>query len=626
MKNILFYKPNNHLSFYFISRFLYDTKKSEKEVKIYIVLEDNLKKKISDVWKENIELYDLNHYYLESYKNLILINENDLNEEEVMENVEKNIDIIFYILDENVDVQSEVLDKLYMKDLKILNKINKTTYYGVPNYYYKENSNLNTYYVKTIKKYINKNKKNKIFYMNDYLGEYKRGIINKNSNIQYFFNYIKEVYLQKRYNELFDYLYLDDLESLYELFVFIYENKIKIKKKEFIFNNSGKINLYDESFMNTLQINDLTHSYQNLNKYLKNYHESLYLMHKNKKIQKINYNQDIHILYYLLKNDYHSNEKLLISPSLNILSGIAAFISLNIIFVLSILIILYLIYFRKAYNKYIILTIGIILLKSPLLIKKTSEFLKDILSSLFKYFSGKVIFDKESDIEKDKKYIYVWNPHHYVPLGSFLSIISDDFNNVMKDKNKLVNVCHEFLAYFPYVSQFLDIFNFKACSKYNIQNELNKNNSIGIWLGGRTEMFHVKENMDILLINKRKGLFEMSIKNQTPIIPTFTFGDNQNYLSELIEVNLYILKHPFVVPSLKGLYDEFIKIINIFRKKPEYLTIIGNPINPPIIKENEEISEKMIDEYREKYIKELKRIYEKYKNMRYSYPKKLNII
>ncbi len=626
IKNILFYKPNNQLTYYFISRFLYENK--EKDIKIYVVLENDLLKKTGELWKDKIESYDLNHYYIDSYKNLLLINEEDLKEKEVIENIKLNIKTIFYVLNENIDNQLDIKNykKKFMKDIKILNKLKITIFCGIPNNYYVQNTKLNDFYKNYIKKYILKNIKNRIFYLNDYVGENKRGIINKKENIQLYFNYIKEVYLNKKYNNDFDYLYLDDMESLYELFVMIYEGKIKIEKQEFIFNNIGKIELYDKTFTNDLKIENLTQPYSLLKNYLKDYHESLYIMHKNEDIDKIIYDEKIDFKNFLLKTDYHSNEKLIPSLELNLFSGLLAFISLNLIFIISLLIILYLIYFRKAYNKYILLTIILIILKSPLLIEKTGEFIKNLLTSLFKYFSGKVIFEDETRIKNDEKYIYIWNPHHYVPLGSFLSIVSDEFKNIMNKKKNIVNVCHEFLVYFPYISHFLDYLNFKACSKNNIQNELNKNNSIGLWLGGRTEMFYVEENKDIIYLNQRRGIFEMSIKNKVSLIPTFTFGDNQNYTSELIETNLYFLKHPFVLPTWKGLYDELKKMIQIFRKKPEYLTIIGNPIIPPELKENEEITDKMIEEYRNKYIKELKKIYEKYKNMRYSVPKKLNII
>ncbi len=633
MKNILFYKPNNHLTYYFISRFLYENK--DKDIKVYVVLENNLLKKISDIWKNNIDLYDLNHYYLQSYKNLLLINEDDLKEPEVIKNIKQNIYINFYIMDEEIDNHLDIKNykKRFLKDLKILKKINIQTFYGIPNKYNIENTSLNNFYKKYIKKYVLLNKKNKIFYVNDYLGEYKRGIVNKKEYIQLYFNYIKEVYLNKKYNQEFEYLYLDDLESLYDLFILIYNNRIIIEKDEFVFNNVGKISLYDITFTNNLNIENLTNSYNPLKKYLKEYHESLYIIHKNENIEKISYEEDININNYLLKNDYHSNEKLIPSKSLNLLSGLLAFLFLNIIFFLLLFIILYLIYFRKAYNKYILFTIILIIMKSPLLIEKTATFIKTLLSSLYEYFSGKVIFDNEKELEKDSKYIFVWNPHHYIPLGSGLSIMSNEFTNIINNKKNLKGkikvVCHELLVYFPFVSHFLDFMEVQACSKNNIQKELEKDNSIGIWLGGRSEMFTIQENMDIIYLKERKGIFEMSIKNKTPIVPTFTFGDNQSYVSELIETNFYVLKHPFVLPTFKGLYQEFCKIIQIFRKKPEYLTVIGNPVYPPDLNELDqrlEITEEIINEYRDKYTKELKRIYEKYKNMRYSIPKKLNII
>ncbi len=645
--NILFYKPSNHLTFYFISRLIFENNNNNQL--IYVILENIQFKKISDTWKEYIDKYDLNHFYFYGSKNLVLINENDFNSKDIKNNILKDIKTIYYILNENVDLiltenNNNNNKSLFINEvLKKYKKINIIC--GVPSIYCTQNTDINKYYLDNIYPILisKAHKNNKIFYYSLYLGESKRGILNDNSINKSFFNLIKEFYLFKKYNDEFDFLYLDDLESIYLLFKDYFINNLLINKnkkkknknkQEYIFNNHGSYKFYEKEFTNDLLSNQLFMSsygaslISNFKNYQQKYHDTLYLLHKNKNIIKIDYKTNIDVYPFLLKHDYYSSDKLLSNKPLNLLSGLIAFISLNVIFIIILLTLVYIIYFRNKflnYQKYIILTILIIFFKIPSIFNKIGSLLKESLSSVFEYFSGNIIYDNNT-IDNNKKYIFTWNPHHIIPLGSFLSILSNQFKE--KYSKNIINVCHEFLIYFPFSSIVLDFLGFKACTKNNIENELIKNNSVGLWIGGRTEMFKIEENRDILYITKRRGIFELAIKYQTSLIPTFTFGDNNTYLTEIFEDDLYILKHKFVFPTFRSVYKEFIKFIQIFRKKPEYLTVIGEPIEPPFydINSNESISDELIEEYKNKYIKSLLYLYEKYKNYRYNINKKLVIL
>lgn len=645
--NLLFFKPANHLAYYFISRFIYEKNSNEANYPtIYVVLKHVQFKKINIVWKERIDEYDLNHYYFYGSKGLVLIDENDFKRKKVKNHILKNVKQIHYILNDDVsvipcecggnDVSSDIhsLNRLIGKK----NKKNIKIIFGVPSIYRTKNTILNDYFENNIR-----HSSGIIYYYNPYLGESKRGILNNHSKIKLFFHLIKEFYLFKKYTDEYNFLCLDSLESIYSLFKehFIL-NIDSCPGNEFLFNNRGSLSLYCKDFTDDLDTTKLSLDYSDLLTFQKHYHDTLYSLHCTHNIIKIDYKTNIDITPFIIRHDYHSNNKLMPAKSLNLFSGIVAFISLNIIIILSILIVIYIFYFKrgvgfgfgfngrlKEYQNYIILVILIVAYKIPNIVC-VSSLLKESLLSVFQFFAGHIIFDKDDKDDKDNKdnnkYIFTWNPHHIVPLGSFLSILSNQFEN--KYNTTITNVCHEFLTYFPFSSILLDLLGFKSCSKNNISNELNKNNSIGIWIGGRSEMLKSEEHRDILYLTKRKGIFELSIRHQTTLIPTFTFGDNNIYLTDLFDGG-WDYGRKFVIPTFGGIYKELIKFVQIFREKPEYLTVVGEPVLPPFYKnenENSDIPNELIEELKSRYIKSLMYLYEKYKNCRYDVNKKLVVI
>jgi hypothetical protein len=253
------------------------------------------------------------------------------------------------------------------------------------------------------------------------------------------------------------------------------------------------------------------------------------------------------------------------------------------------------------------------------------EYLKKSISSVFEYYSGKIHYDDENQIEKDKSYIYMWNPHRMVPLGSFLSICSQEFQTKMQDKKKIHHVTHPFIHYYPFVSPLLDIFQFQTCSRENIHSILQKNESIGMWLGGVKEMNIETVSPDEvkIYVSSRKGIFEIALQTGTSIIPSYTFGETHIYENTISSLELPFSNLSIPIPSLSFLQKEMKNLFQIFRMKPDYFTVIGKPI--PVIKKDI-ITENDIDELKELYKKEMIHLYEKYKSIRYFYPKHLTIL
>ncbi len=353
------------------------------------------------------------------------------------------------------------------------------------------------------------------------------------------------------------------------------------------------------------------------------YHDSLAkLLQKNKKIHQIHYHQPITSETYLRKFDYHLKEPILPPKHIDVFSSLISFISLNIISLTVFMIILAYHYIEN--KQYILLLLFILLWKIPPIFYKMKEYLKKSISSVFEYYSGRIHFDEESKIEENESYIYMWNPHRMVPLGSFLSICSQEFQMKIKDKKKIHHVTHPFIHYYPFVSPLFDIFQFQTCSRENIESILDKKESIGIWLGGVKEM-NIEPNAEEeqIYVSSRKGIFEIALKTGTSIIPSYTFGEINIYPNQIDSIYLPFFNLSLPFPSLSFLQKEINNLFQIFRTKPDYFTVIGKPI--PVIKKDI-ITEDDINELKKIYIEELMHLYEKYKSVRYFYPKHLTIL
>ena len=474
----LFYLPKCQLSIFFISNLLYLSRKNNLDFHIYVVLENHSFYSLHESWNYYIDIYKLNHLYIENYENFTLISYDDiLLNSTIFDFLQNEIDSIFYFMpnQQNISIQNK----------KVMNtNISKLISFQKPIYTFIsiESFSFSSLFLKKIKK----SKKNKIFYYGLYLGEDERGVINKDSI--FVDNYIKEYQKQidnQCWNSKLEILYIENMNTLFTLF---YESLINFKKfeyQQYIFFNEISPNIIPLD-NNGLLFPPTHYEISHIEKYIQNYHKNLYLLHEKENIHKIEYKNNIQIQHYLKKtNEKEMEIKKKINYTMNEFGKTCIlFIILKIIFVF--------IYFYFQNKNYLLFIFFIILYKFPQFTNKIYIHFKDSILEFIKMLHKNLHYDDITKFKSQTESQFT----NYVFI--FQDSISAFFHTLLNPTfpMKFQYIIDPLQSANPLLNPFLSFF------EINYKNE-------SLHFG----FFGVDENV----------LIEKAIQNELSIVPTFTF-------------------------------------------------------------------------------------------------------
>jgi hypothetical protein len=188
------------------------------------------------------------------------------------------------------------------------------------------------------------------------------------------------------------------------------------------------------------------------------------------------------------------------------------------------------------------------------------------------YFNHEFIYDTKK--LKNKKSINCFMPHGILGMPIlFYDIETNKLQNKVLLKELFTN---------NILKKIMIPLKIIPSDKKKISNKI-KNKNISIYIGGARELFSTNPKTETLFIKKRKGIFKLAMKHNTPILPFYTFGITQ-------------------------LYDKYmIGDMLIFPKKVKLLTVCGKYITPK--------KDDTIKTIRKRYIQEVKRIFYKYRSI-----------
>ena len=149
-------------------------------------------------------------------------------------------------------------------------------------------------------------------------------------------------------------------------------------------------------------------------------------------------------------------------------------------------------------------------------------------------------------INKQENYIYLYSPHALYAHG-FLHLFGS-FNGILEQP--IISLVHRFFFITPFLGDLFDNCGFMECNYKNLNELLVRKKSVGLIPGGLEEAINTKQNKETIFINRRKGIFELSIKHKTPIVPIMAIGESDFYsyphlskkiTSKIIRLFLYTL-------------------------------------------------------------------------------------
>ena len=204
-------------------------------------------------------------------------------------------------------------------------------------------------------------------------------------------------------------------------------------------------------------------------------------------------------------------------------------------------------------------------------------------------------------INEHENYIYLYSPHALYAHG-FLHLFGS-FNGIMK--KPIVSLVHRFFFITPFLGDLFDNCGFMECNYENLNELLARKRSVGLIPGGLEEAINTRQNKETIFINRRRGIFELSIKHGTPIIPIMAIGESDFYsypnlskriTGRIIRLFLYTLSWGNLFIPWKS-------------QKNNIHIIFGEPIYPSILD-----SKSNFEDLKEKYISSLKNLHIKLNN------------
>ncbi|XP_076288415.1 2-acylglycerol O-acyltransferase 1 [Lasioglossum baleicum] len=240
------------------------------------------------------------------------------------------------------------------------------------------------------------------------------------------------------------------------------------------------------------------------------------------------------------------------------------------------------------------------------------------------YFPLKLV--KTVDLDPTKNYLFCSFPHGILSTGIFGAFGSDilgckelfpglEFRVVVLDQHFRIPFFRDYVAATGGVSSTAKSLNYLASVKP--EKPYTGRGTILI-VGGASESLECQPRTYRILVRRRKGFVKIALKNGTPLVPVFSFGEtdiyDQLYGSEgstLRRAQNYIRKKVGMAPIILMGRGFFQYSFGIIAQRRPITVVVGSPIDLPKIPEP---TAEQIDEYHEIFVQRLVELFENNKH------------
>eukprot|EP00823_Brevimastigomonas_motovehiculus_P009485 TRINITY_DN9158_c0_g1_i1.p1 TRINITY_DN9158_c0_g1~~TRINITY_DN9158_c0_g1_i1.p1 ORF type:complete len:336 (-),score=43.47 TRINITY_DN9158_c0_g1_i1:30-1037(-) len=211
-----------------------------------------------------------------------------------------------------------------------------------------------------------------------------------------------------------------------------------------------------------------------------------------------------------------------------------------------------------------------------------------------KYFQLQLI--KTVDLDPRRQYLFGLHPHGILTFGGVINMATD----VSKWNEKFPGIERFGLVasccfYIPLYRELLLGGGIVDASKFNADKMIKMGKSLFLVPGGATESLYSVPDEDRLVLRKRLGFVKLALRNGTPLVPCFSFGETDAY-SQLFTSSRWITYLKTKFQSIFGIALPL--ITNIIPRKVNITTVVGAPIEVPKIEDpNDETAQRYLDLY-----------------------------
>lgn len=229
-------------------------------------------------------------------------------------------------------------------------------------------------------------------------------------------------------------------------------------------------------------------------------------------------------------------------------------------------------------------------------------------------------FTEKGKLPTDTPYIFVWHPHGLFSCANFYHCASGQTDFFQKTRS----VVHSYMKYIPFSEEILSLYNTVFSDYESMKERIISAESIGVILGGATEILYTEPNTMKLHIKKKRGIFRLALTTGTPLVPVLVYGENELFtlskgpIIKLIQTIAQLFHIVLPIPTFESVY-QWTHLSQEPLENPVQ-TIVGTPIH---VTKQESPSFEEIEQLRAQYFNALEKMYTETKP---SYYKPLEIV
>ncbi|ORX57392.1 DAGAT-domain-containing protein [Hesseltinella vesiculosa] len=241
------------------------------------------------------------------------------------------------------------------------------------------------------------------------------------------------------------------------------------------------------------------------------------------------------------------------------------------------------------------------------------------------YFPAKLV--KEVDLDPSKNYVFGYHPHGIISFGAVANFATEatGFSKLFPGiVPSLLTLVSNFKL--PLYRDFIMALGIAAVSRRSCESILSSGpgRSIVIVVGGASESLYAVPGTNDLTLKKRLGFIRLAILHQANLVPCFSFGENDLYVSLhgteyekswVYKVQKLMQNHlGFTMPLFhaRGIFNYDVGLIPY---RHPVVTVVGRPIDVPKLEPGVDPTQEQLLEVQTAYINELQNIYDKYKDV-----------
>ncbi|EIM22283.1 diacylglycerol acyltransferase [Wallemia mellicola CBS 633.66] len=245
-------------------------------------------------------------------------------------------------------------------------------------------------------------------------------------------------------------------------------------------------------------------------------------------------------------------------------------------------------------------------------------------SRIWKFFAEyyPVSMVKEDELPSDKAYVFGYHPHGIIGMGALANFATNatGFSSLFPNINPhLLTLTANFQV--PFYRDLLQSMGICSVTKRSCERILRKGpgNAITIVVGGAAESLNAHPGTSDLILKKRLGFIKIAIREGANLVPVFSFGENDIYQQLATEDGSTIHKlqktfqkiFGFTLPLFHG-RGIFNYNLGLMPYRHPIVSVVGKAIE---VEQTSNPSQEMLEDVQSRYIDELMRIWDKYKDI-----------